>query len=185
MGARSSVSRGGDLAAYAGAGTTDPDEDALEEYDPKEAAAREQLALQQTVAAMRTEKSWLHREVEELTRRYEGLSVQLSQLSYEDDVQRERDVGMVAMREQTALLEELEHGVEETETYERTLRFMLERGQKEKLTYMATLKAFEDALRVHRQELALQQEVRRAVYKSRNAETRELARMQADAKKQL
>lgn len=170
------------MAASAG---TDGEDEAGSEFDAKEAAAREQAALQQAVAALRAEKSALREEVEKLMKRYDALKVQLAQLEFEDDVEKERAEGIRHMDAARQRLRAIEFGLEEAETYERTLIHMLERGQQQKLSYVATLKAFEDALRAYRSELDMQNEVLRAVTKSRDVEMHELHRLHVDAKRQL
>ena len=62
---------------------------------------------------------------------------------------------------------------------------MLKRSQDEKLAHLATLKAFEDSIRVHRNEQELSENVLRQVQKSRDEETVELHKMQLEVRKHL
>lgn len=89
------------------------------------------------------------------------------------------------MTDLKARIVHLDSSLEDTEAYQRTLGHMIKRGQEEKLSHLATLKAFEDAIRVHRHELELSEGVLRQVNKSRDDEITQLHKMQADVKKYL
>lgn len=75
--------------------------------------------------------------------------------------------------------------LEESEQTQSTLAHMLKRSQDEKLAHLATLKAFEDSIRVHRNEQELAEGVLRQVQKSRDEETAELHKMQLEVRKHL
>jgi hypothetical protein len=122
----------------------------LDEYDPRVQAEKEREALVATVSAMRTEASRLQAELGDLHRRYETVRIDYAQLAYEDDVDSERQAGVKRMVELKARIEHLSVSLEDTEGYQRTLGHMLKRSGEEKLSHIATLKAFEDAIRVHK-----------------------------------
>jgi hypothetical protein len=81
--------------------------------------------------------------------------------------------------------EQLAQQLEEAEQTQSTLSHMLKRSQDEKLSHLATLKAFEDSIRVHRNEQELSEGVLRQVQKSRDEETSELHKMQLEVRKHL
>lgn len=151
---------------------------ALDDYDPRVQAEKEREALVSTVSAMRSEASRLTAEVAELQRRYESAKIDLAQLAYEDDVDGERQAGVRRMLDLRARTEHLSLSLEDTEQYQRTLGHMLKRGNEEKLSHLATLKAFEDSIRVHRHELELADGVLRQVNKSKDEEAGELHKLQ-------
>ena len=84
-----------------------------------------------------------------------------------------------------ARTEVLSQQLEESEQTQSTLAHMLKRSQDEKLAHLATLKAFEDSIRVHRNEQELAEGVLRQVQKSRDEETAELHKMQLEVRKHL
>lgn len=157
----------------------------LDDYDPKVQAEREREALVAFVSAKRTDASRLQAEVHELTKKYENLRIDLAQLAYTDDVDSERQIGLKKMSDLKTRIQNLDVSLEDTEAYQRTLGHMIKRGQEEKLSHLATLKAFEDAIRVHRNELELSEGVLRQVNKSRDDEIAQLHKMQLDVKKYL
>ena len=150
----------------------------LDDYDPKEQADREREALVATVSAMRAEASRLTVDVGELQRRYETAKIDLAQLAYEDDVDADRQAGLRKMHELRARTDALAQQLEEAEQAQSTLAHMLKRSQEEKLAHLATLKAFEDSIRVHRNEQELADGVLRQVQKSRDEEVAELHKLQ-------
>jgi hypothetical protein len=157
----------------------------LDEYDPKEQAEKEREALVATVTAMRAEASKLTVDVGELQRRYETAKIDLAQLAYEDDVDSDRQAGLKKMAEVKAKTEQLAQLLEDTEQNHSTLAHMLKRSQDEKLAELATLKAFEDSIRVHRVEQELAEGVLRQVQKSRDEELVEFHKMQVEVRKHL
>lgn len=134
---------------------------------------------------MRSEASKLTVEVGELQRRYETAKIDLAQLAYEDDVDTDRQAGLKKMSEVKAKTEQLAQQLEETEQNHSTLAHMLRRSQDEKLAELATLKAFEDSIRVHRVEQELSEGVLRQVQKSRDEELVEFHKMQVEVRKHL
>jgi hypothetical protein len=157
----------------------------LDDYDPKVQAEKEREALVAFVSAKRTDASRLQAEVGDLARRYESAKIDLAQLAYEDDVDVERQQGLRKMSDLKARIVALDTSLEDTEAYQRSLGHMIKRGQEEKLSHLGTLKAFEDAIRVHRHELELSDGVLRQVNKSRDDELAQLHRMQQDVRKYL
>jgi len=163
----------------------DPRTVSLDAYDPKEQAAKEQAALVDVVSKMRSEASLLYADVGALTRRYDAARASLEALQYEDDVDSERARGLAKMRDVKERVKFLTLSVDDAEHYSRVLAHVVKRLSEDKLAHLGKMKAFEDALRVQRAELELCQEVQRTVFKSRDEELVELARLQAEVKKQV
>ena len=157
----------------------------LDAYDPKEVAAKEERLLQEVVARLRVESSRARHAVETKQRQFDALQSELLKLKFEDDVSVERDDGLRAMAEEKDRIAAQQAEYDATLQYEKTLAHMLDRAQRDKLSQLAALRSFEDALRVHKHELELSESLLRTVHKSRDAEVAELARMRADVKKQL
>ena len=157
----------------------------LSDYDPKAVAQKEHDALLQQVTDLREEASNLRHQVEVAKASYEDLTMTLVQLSHEDDIELEQVEGVRQMEAETGRVRRLEAELRDAEAYQKTLQFMLSRHQKDKLTNLATLRAFEDALRVHKHELELQDNILRTVNKSRDAEVAELSKARVEVTKQL
>lgn len=127
----------------------------LDEYDPKEAAARDLARARDEVTRLRTETSDLHHAVEIAERQLEKVQTEAESLLREDDVEEQRRVAEAELGELKRNVELLTAKLEAAEQYELTLRHMLSRLQFDKLSHMAMMKAFEEALRVHRHEAKL------------------------------
>lgn len=174
-----------DETMKAGATASANNASSLDNYDPNEQAAREQKALVDTVSRMRAEASHLAADVATLTQKYDSMKASLEQLAYQDDVDTERRQGLNKMRDLKARIHFLTLSLEDAEHYSKVLTHMTKRLTDEKLSKIATMKAFEDALRVHKNELELVQDVQRSAIKSRDEEMAELVRLQAEVRRQV
>ena len=103
-------------------------------------------------------------------------------LQYEDTVDEDRNHGIEALMAQRERLKALTVDLSETEAYSKTLQHMLRRSEDEKLSELAQLKAYEDALTVHRAELELAEDVQRQVTKARDEELRALQKLHLDVR---
>ena len=131
-----------------------------------------QLEVRQTrdvYNSLREAHRKMHKELQALRDR-------LLNLKREDDVEENRRKGMELINTQRKELEDAKKKLEDTLAYRRTLLYMCNRLKDERLTYDNTLRAYEEALDVRREEAnevrAMAVEVRMA--KAR--EERELAR---------
>jgi len=107
------------------------------------------------------------------------------QLKNADTVEQDRVDGLAGMLEKKEILSKISESINETEQYSKTLMHMLRRSEDEKLSEMAQLKAFEEGLAVHRQELDLADDVMRQVGKSRDDELRALQKLHSDLRKAI
>ncbi len=119
-------------------------------------------------------------DVEQLRQRYKTLQLDVRQLEYEDTVDEDRNAGLHAMMQRKDEQQALEAELGETEAYTKTLSHMLRRSEDEKLAELSQLKAFEDALTVHRQEMEMAQDMQRQVNKARDEEVRALQKLHVD-----
>ena len=171
--------------AAAAGGKPKPSVMDLADYDPKAVAAKEHDVLLQQVTDLREESSNLRHQVEVAKATYEDLRMTLVQLSHEDDIELEQQEGVQMMEEEMTRTKSIENQLRDADAYQKTLTFMLARYQKDKLTNLAALRAFEDAIRVHKHELDLQENLLRSINKSRDAEVAELQKSKVEVTKQL
>jgi hypothetical protein len=129
---------------------------------------------------MRAEASKLSTDVGTLGKRYETLKLHLGQLAYEDTVDEDRDAGLRRKDSLTARLAHVKTALSETEQYSLTLNHMRNRSDSIKISQMAQLQAFEDAIAVNVSEAELAEGVLRTVNKARDEELKALAALHAD-----
>ena len=148
----------------------------LSDYDPKVAAVKEHDVLLGQVTALRAESSSLQHAVHQAQSQLEEMRTALLQLSHEDEIEQEQAAGAAVVASEAAATRTIEDSLRDTLAYQRTLTFMHARGASERLTRQATLRSFEDAVRVYRRELELRRSLLRTALKSRDSEVAEVHR---------
>ncbi len=111
----------------------------------------------------------MHKELQTLRDR-------LVNLKREDDVEENRRKGMELINTQRTELEEAKKQLGDTLAYRRTLLYMCNRLKNERLTYDNTLRAYEEALSVRREEASEVRAMAVEVRMAKAREERELAR---------
>jgi hypothetical protein len=144
-------------------------------------AAYQEESLRREVSELRNRLNGYKHGIDKLEQAKVEFKNQLKVLSIEDDIHEQRQLGegkLEKFKEKTKILhQKLWH----TEDYEKTLKFMLQRLQKKKLTFDATMTAYEDALQVQQGELASVKILRGEVQQAKDTEEAELISLQRHA----
>lgn len=109
-------------------------------YDPEEARNAEYTHLMAEVTKKREEASELRHHVMMLLARREDLDHESEKMRYEDDVEKERADGKLAVEVANGRLAELEDELFESEAYKLTLDHMYRRNREQRVETLALQK---------------------------------------------
>ncbi len=133
--------------------------------------------LEQEITQLRNRASQRTYQVHRLEQELAHLQTSIEAIHYENNVWQQRQEGLDLIDSMTARLEDTKEKLAEVEHYHEILKHMLVRLQKDRINNTATLKAFEEALRIHKCERDMQVKILTQATKARLAEELDLQKL--------